>query len=72
MNSKRAELQIEFQQKLINGEIWQTCLNCIYWTNPKIDKLEGSLAQGCTLFKAMPPPHIIVSGCKDHENDIPF
>lgn len=62
MTSKRAELQIEFQQKLINGEIWQTCLNCLSWNGEK----------GCMMFKAMPPPHIIVSGCKDHENDIPF
>lgn len=58
MNSN--ERVTKLQEMLVVKEIWRTCLNCIHWR------------EGCILFNAMPPPAIIVHGCKDHENDIPF
>lgn len=62
MKQARADLQA----KLVTAQHWQSCLNCINW--------QGNLGMEprCELFKAVPPPHIIVNGCRDHENDIPF
>ena len=84
MNSKIAEElrevateRMRIQDRLITGQVWQTCLNCIHWhKRTEIDMTVNPPTKNevadCGLFKAMPPPHIIVSGCPDHENDIPF
>ena len=69
--------RMDLQAKLINTQVWQTCLNCVYWykrtiINNTVEPPTRTEKQDCRLFKAMPPPHIIVSGCPDHENDIPF
>lgn len=58
-----AELQLEMQDFAVRVGMWKTCLNCIEW-----DKA----SEGCGKFRAVPPPHIIVSGCPDHDDDIPF
>lgn len=61
-----ATKRMELQAKLIDVHAWQTCLNCLYW--------QGNMGMPgqCEKFKATPPLHIVVSGCPDHENDIPF
>ena len=58
-----AEIRIEFQKRLVDSCVWQTCLNC---TQFDID------ADTCKRYNAKPPAYIILSGCKDHETDIPF
>ncbi|URA06817.1 hypothetical protein QAY89_gp52 [Xanthomonas phage Langgrundblatt1] len=60
------ELRMQVQDAAVNAHKWMTCLNCINWQGNK------GMQPQCELFKALPPPHIIVSGCKDHEFDIPF
>jgi hypothetical protein len=63
MNSKnKAELRIELQAAMIRTEAWQSCLNCLWWQGDK----------ECGKFNAVPPAHVIVNGCRDHEADIPF
>lgn len=57
------ELRIKVQDAAVNAHKWMTCLNCIYWNKER---------QDCDKFHAAPPAHIIVSGCVDHEFDIPF
>ena len=49
------------QDLLMRTHTWRTCLNCDNWSQNK-----------CIKFKAVPPPHVIVNGCKDWEDDIPF
>lgn len=53
----------ELQRFLVNGGAWQCCLNCEHWTDK--DRL-------CNLFKATPPDIIVVTGCRDHSEIIPF
>lgn len=54
---------IEHQSTLVKRAIWQCCLNCL-----NFDKTKSI----CLTYKATPPPHIIVHGCRDWEDDIPF
>jgi hypothetical protein len=73
MNSKlrsdnENELVIAIQDGAVKSHRWMTCLNCLYWHRNNTSAGD----EGCDKFSAMPPPHIIVSGCKDHEFDIPF
>lgn len=60
-SSNKQEAVSELQMRLIRLQAWQCCLNCLNWTGTECDK-----------FKAVPPPHIIATGCRDYENDIPF
>ena len=62
MNSELRAKRIEFQKEIIATGVWQSCLNCSQFTE----------AEQCQLFKARPPAHIIVNGCKDHLSDCPF
>jgi len=55
--------RIEFQHNAISFNIWQCCLNCENWN--KKDK-------NCRLFKAIPPVEVLVIGCEEYINDIPF
>lgn len=54
---------VEQQTQDIENGKWRCCLNCMYWDKDKA---------GCSKFKATPPPHIVVHGCVEHEDDIPF
>jgi hypothetical protein len=70
MSSKnRAEVIIDLQLSAIRVQGWQTCINCLHW-NGEVATANGPA--GCGLFQAMPPPRIIVNGCRDYEADIPF
>lgn len=67
MTGQTNELRIKIQDAAVVTHKWMTCLNCMYWVGHS-----GNVPPSCDMFKALPPPHIIVSGCKDHEFDIPF
>jgi hypothetical protein len=59
--------RIQWQQELIQKDVWQCCLNCEEWSDGK-----GNLPMGCKLHKALPPIEVVIVGCKDHMCDIPF
>ena len=61
-NQNQRELKIQLQDKMINQYVCQTCLNCSNFNKDET----------CELYKAKPPAYIIVSGCKDYLQDIPF
>lgn len=64
------EQRIEFQNKIIRSGHWVTCLNCEHF---KVHNDVGNNKDDiCGLFKMRPPSHVIVNGCKDHIDDIPF
>jgi hypothetical protein len=51
-----------FRDILIKQQRYPSCLNCVNWYEDK-----------CTLFKAVPPPEVIVFSCLEAwEADIPF
>lgn len=65
---------LEHQTLLLARNIWRSCLNCqnfvdriILVANQKTETYKV-----CGLFSAVPPPNIIVNGCRDWEDDIPF
>lgn len=67
------ELRMRIQDAAVSSQKWMTCLNCLYWQpGGKAGDMIDATKPRCDMFKALPPPHIIVSGCKDHEFDIPF
>lgn len=55
---------VDHQERLLYANIWRSCLNCINWSEkPNL---------GCRIYKALPPPKVIVHGCRDWDDDIPF
>jgi S-methylmethionine-dependent homocysteine/selenocysteine methylase len=54
---------IEFQSKLLDAQVWYSCLNCCHFDHTN---------ELCTLFNQHPPARIIVLACKDYMMDIPF
>ncbi|HEX2243006.1 MAG TPA: hypothetical protein VHK27_07105 [Gammaproteobacteria bacterium] len=57
---------VEIQELTVRHAKWRTCLNCVHWQGN-----EG-IPKQCELFKAMPPPEVIVHGCREWEDSIPF
>lgn len=43
--------------------LYRTCLNCINWN----DRTEL-----CQKYKSRPPLKVIVTGCEEHDDEIPF
>lgn len=62
--------RVEFQSKIIRTGHWVSCMNCEHF---KVgNSIEKNTNELCGLYKARPPAHVIVHGCKDHIDDIPF
>lgn len=61
--SSRQQTIIEFQQKVIEALHWSTCLNCEHWDQK---------GQRCLHYEQVPPPRVIVTGCKNWLATIPF
>lgn len=56
-------LSTEITKWMIEVGMFQTCLNCSDWNDR--DEI-------CTRFKCRPPAKVIVCGCSEHNDDIPF
>ena len=55
--------KIKLQNKMIEKDCWQTCLNCEHW-NKNVEK--------CKLYEQKPPLNTIVVGCEQWYYEIPF
>lgn len=64
-----AQLRLLFQRHAasLGAQILQNCLNCVHW-----QKGDANKPQGCTKYRQLPPPDVIVHGCEQHDFDIPF
>jgi len=68
MNTKTRVQIINDAEKLLRklddtiGLLELNCLSCDHWNNDP---------EHCNKHAARPPAHIIVNGCKDHDN-LPF
>lgn len=59
---------VKHQQLILRVNHWRSCLNCINW----MEKPMSGKTFYCLLYKAIPPPDVIVNGCRDWDDDIPF
>ena len=62
------KLSLKVTSFLNDAGFFQNCYNCQHW-------LEGpphNRQQICGLFKARPPTSVIVAGCSEHTDNIPF
>lgn len=59
-NEARADMQWQFVKQFA----WQCCFNC--------EEFNKETAQCKLNGNQVPPPQIILLGCKDHITDIPF
>lgn len=57
------ELGISFVELMVREGWFRSCLNCEFWQ----DKEEV-----CRKWKVRPPAKVIVTGCEDHSDEIPF
>lgn len=54
---------IKSQKAMIQTFAWSCCLNCDHWNKDKL---------WCSKWDVLPPLDVIVVGCEDYENDVPF
>lgn len=52
-----------FVDKMMQIGLFQTCLNCEFWNKEK---------ETCEKFNMRPPAKVIVVGCSEHSDIIPF
>lgn len=53
----------EMHKKMVKNFLLSSCINCINWDNKP---------EECVKFKQRPPAEVIVLGCAEWEQDIPF
>lgn len=75
-------LRMTERQKLLDGlslamvewgldqGLFRSCLNCTHWTGETPQY--GEPPESCRLYRARPPARIIVTGCDEHTDFIPF
>ena len=62
------KLALLFANFMDENGFFKSCLNCEHWLEgPPDNKL-----QICGKYKARPPTNIIVCGCEEHSDNIPF
>ena len=81
LESKK-EFAIRSEIAMVNNFTWQCCLNCDHWTKTSRARvLDETRYEGyrleetgpmCMKYNVLPPPDVIVTGCRDHEDMIPF
>jgi hypothetical protein len=49
--------------------LFRSCLNCEHWTG---ENPTNAPPEQCRKFRARPPARVIVTGCDDHTDLIPF
>jgi len=59
---------IAFQERLIRTGQWRTCINCEYWT--EIPNSNRTMI--CGKWGQTPPLEVIVVGCPEWIDRIPF
>jgi hypothetical protein len=54
--------------------LFRSCLNCSYWEGQKTipDANGPAHPEGCGKYFMTPPAKVIVAGCEDHTDLIPF
>lgn len=67
LDDKQAAI-VEYQSRLISLGIWRSCLGCANWREQPM----SNRTMVCGLFNQTPPAEIIVNGCRDYDQDIPF
>lgn len=48
--------------------LFRSCMNCEHW----IEGPPNNLQQLCGKYKTRPPTKIIICGCDDHSDNIPY
>lgn len=65
---------VKLRKDMVEAHVWKCCLNCMDWRS--IDRIEADGTQKkvefCGRYNVAPPPLVIVTGCVDYEQDIPF
>lgn len=76
MRKVETQAAIEKNQRLlVSSGNWRTCLNCEHFTEVTVmspNERENKTYKHCGLYRAVPPPEVIVHGCKDWQDEIPF
>ncbi len=61
--NRTSQVRAELHKAAIETQTFASCMNCTHWNEQH---------QGCSIYEATPPAHIIVFGCDKHQFDIPF
>lgn len=74
MDSDRLHSINKYTRLLADIGLFKSCINCSHWIE---GTQEGSLLkpeqkQLCGKFKMRPPTKIIVNGCDEHSDQIPY
>jgi hypothetical protein len=68
------EAAVQLRRDMVTAHVWPCCLNCMHWD--KVTRFDASgptqVTMECGRYKTTPPPEVIVVGCRDYEQDIPF
>ena len=64
-----------WQREMVKRGVLTTCLNCESWWSGAINPAGPGASQKpaqCLKFNALPPPEVLVYGCPDWEQLMPF
>lgn len=72
MSEDQIQYRRELQDYVVIAQGWLCCLNCEQWGNVNTNTGEILEYHHCQLGNAIPPPHVIISGCQCWQAKIPF
>lgn len=61
------QVDINLRNQLVKSGAWATCTNCTHWLPGN-----GQAQDKCELYNVTPPANVIITGCVNHQDEIPF
>lgn len=62
----------ELRLRVVRAGLWRCCMNCENWCEvPVVTSMERVYNQ-CSKYNMLPPDEILMVGCVEHVQEIPF
>lgn len=62
----------ELRLRVVRAGLWRCCLNCEHWCEVGVATSTERVYNLCGKYDMMPPDEVIIVGCPEHQQAIPF
>lgn len=62
----------EVRLRVVMSGLWRCCLNCEHWCEVSVATSTERVYNTCGKYDMLPPDEIIIVGCTEHKQAIPF
>lgn len=62
----------ELRLRVVRAGLWRCCMNCEHWCEVSVVTSTERVYNHCGKYNMLPPDDILLVGCVEHVQEIPF